>query len=740
LKNYGETVNPPRNDSKVVRSTCKGCHGGCGIVVTVQEGTVVHIEGDPDSLTKGTMCAKGLSAIQHIDHPDRLLFPLKRDGERGSGKWKRISWDEALGTIANKWQTIIAEDKPLGIMIGQGTGRGCNRYPYRLARSLGGSSRTSPGYFCLLPRIWMAEVTCTGQGRLYVDYHGWGGEFPKTQFVWPKQLEISNADGEMAVWFIESLKHAKNLVVIDPRPTALTDRATLWLRIRPGTDAALALGMLHVIIEEELYDKPFVDQWTHGFDALRERVKPYTPSYVSQITWLAQQDIVRAARMFAVDTPSTIQIGQAVEGHLNGCQTVRSFICLMAVTGNIERPGGMVNWIPATGTPIEDFGTDPDLRDDCKTGVIGEEVAKLLGHRSAAHPGTWINEMVAGTSKVRALHMQGGNPLQHMPNSSMVAEALRKLELISVADLFMSPMAQWADIVLPVAHALETDDIFNTHPRFFISAVNKAVEPPGEAWTDAKICNEIGKRVAPKWWFDTVEDLLDAQLMAKGANMKWKEFAKLGCIAKTGKDQIYYKYKTDYWRKGGGFPTPTGKVELFSTIFEKLGLDPLPDFVEPNESPLSTPELAREYPLILTTGGRRPFFFHSQYRQIPWLRSFQEWPFAEIHPETAASYGIKEGDWIWIETLRGRIKQRAHLVAGLDRRCMHAQHAWWYPERDRPYGGLLRASANVLASNELPGDPAMGAPSFRCMLCKISLAESDQEDDSAIWDRERRLF
>ena len=707
---------------RVIKTTCKSCHGGCGVLVTVEDGVITHIEGNPDSPTRGTMCAKGLSSIQHVGHPDRLKYPLRRAGARGEGKWERISWEEALDTIARKMKESIALHGPQSIAISQGTGRGYNRYTHRLARSIRTANIISPGYICHSPRyVLYGEVV--GQGRLYCDYHGWGGEYPKTQISWGKQLEISSADGEMAVWFQESLKHVKNLISVDPRATTLTSRSTLWLQIRPGTDAALALGMMNVIINEELYDKEFVENWTYGFDQLKKRVQEYPPERVAQITWLHKEDIILAARLFAQDTPGCIQLGSSLERQANCGQTVRAIICLLAITGNIERPGSMISWaLPKTGL-IEEFFLEVPLTEEMQKNIVGSDTYKLGAARNA-HADTVIKQLLAGDSVVKVWFSVGGQQILHLANTKEVVPALMNLEFLAHCDQFMGPMAEVADIVLPSAHWLEIDDIYNMHPRFMIGAHNKVVEPPGEAWPDARIFNELGKRVAPQYWFEDVEKMLDHTL--RKGNLTWKEFSKDGFDARMGKDQVYYKYKTDYWRKGGGFPTPTGKVELTSTKLEKLGYDPLPYFKEPGESPYSTPELAREYPLILTTGYRQPFYFLSQYRNIPWLRGLQQYPVAQINPETAKNAGIEDGDWMWIESPRGRIKQKARLYPGIDPRVVMATANCYYPEDPGPYHGLFKSNPNVLTSND-HCDPMFGSPDLTCLLCKVYKAKSEDE-------------
>ena len=604
------------------------------------------------------------------------------------------------------------------VAVSQGTGRGYNEYTHRFARSIGTANIITPGYVCHSPRLGLYGLV-TGYGRLYCDYHGWGGEFPKTQISWAKQLEISSADGEMAVWFMNSLKYCKNLIVIDPRETALSSRATLWLQIRPGTDAALALAMINVIINEGLWDKEFVDNWTYGFDKLKERVQEYTPERAAEITWLKAEDIRTAARLFAVDTPGCIQIGSSLERKANCGQTLRAIICLLGVTGNIERPGSMVCWMPPATGQREDFFNEIPLTDEMRKGIVGADKYKM-GAARTAHADSVIKQLINGDSIVKVWFSVGGQQILHLANTREVIAALMNLEFLVHSDQFMGPMAEVADIVLPAAHWLEIDDIYDMHPRFMIEAHNKIVDPPGEARADNWIFNELGKRLAPQHWFENVEKMLDYQL--RKGNLTWKEFSKMGWLARTGKDQVYYKYKTDYWRKGGGFASPTGKFEFYSVKLEDLGYDPLPHFVEPGESPVSTPELAKEFPLVLSTGYRQPFYFLSQYRNIPWLRSFQKDPVVQIHPETAKEYGIEDGDWAWIESPRGRIKQKARLFPGIHRRVVMATANCFYPEEPAPLHGLLKSNPNVLTSND-HCDPMYGSPDLTALLCKVYKAE-----------------
>ena len=432
--------------------------------------------------------------------------------------------------------------------------------------------------------------------------------------------------------------------------------------------------------------------------------------------------------MFAIDTPGTIQVGSSLERQAHCGQAMRAVVCLLGITGNIERPGSMMSWVlPDTGL-IEDFFLEIPITDEMKSKIRGGDIYKL-GAARTAHSDTVIKEIVEDhPERIRVWFGIAGQQIVHLANTEYVVKAFEKEDIFRVQlDQFMGPQAEYADIVLPAAHWLEQDDIFDMHPRFMIEAINKVVDPPGEAWPDNKIALEVGRRVAPKYWpWKDVEEMLDYQL--RRGNITWKEFSQKLVIARTGKEQLYYKYKTDYWRKGGGFPTPTGKLELYSTVLEEMGYDPLPYFTEPGESPYSTPELAEEYPLVLTSGYRQPFYFLSQYRNIPWLRSFGVYPVVQINPETGRKLGIEDGDWVWIESPRGRIRQVARLFPGIDPRVVMATANCFYPEEPAPLHGLLISSPNMLTSNE-HFDPMFGSPDLTCLLCKVYKVEKKDMKD-----------
>jgi anaerobic selenocysteine-containing dehydrogenase len=318
---------------------------------------------------------------------------------------------------------------------------------------------------------------------------------------------------------------------------------------------------------------------------------------------------------------------------------------------------------------------------------------------------------------VKAFLIFGNNTLTTYANSSAVYEALMKLDFIVCADLFMTPTAELADIVLPAASWPELNQIVGlpTVAANVVLAQQKAVQI-GECMADEEIFVALARRMKLDACTEPVEAVLDAQLAAGGLGMTFDELKQKGFVKVPFK---YRKYEQD------GFKTPTGKIELYATRFEQLGYAPLPSYQEPPESPISTPEIAKDFPLVLTSGGRIPFFFNSEHRQIEKLRKAHRDPIAEIHPETAKRFGIAHGDWMWIETRRGRMRQKAKLTTGIDTRVIHAQHGWWFPEEPGPEYGVWKSNVNLLTDNGPPYDPAMGTYQLRGLLCRVEPAGHD---------------
>ena len=701
----------------VLKSVCRSCHGGCGVLLHVRGDRLVKVEGDRESpLNHGRLCPIGTVTLDLVYHPDRLQYPQRRVGARGSGQWHRISWDQALDEISERLLAIRDQFGVEAIALGTGTGRHHIRWVSRFGHALGTPNWCEPGFAqCFHPRVNTCILTF---GDFPVsDYTG--DVSPACIMFWGHNPTNSGPDGETRFNVLEALDHKPKIIVIDPRQTDLAKRADVWLQVRPGVDDALALSMLNVIIGEKLYDDLFVARWTHGFEALRERVRDYSPEWAEPITWVAADKIRAAARLFATTKPALLEWGCAIEHTPKCIQTVRAVSMLPALTANIDIPGGWVFGMHGLGrfpSLIENLTPEANAK------RLGADHFKLLGGEGAdlpaAHIPTLLRAMREGQPyPVKAFLVFGNNTLSTYANASLVYDSLMKLDFMVCADLFMTPTAELADIVLPAASWPELNQLAGlpTIAANVVLAQQKAVRI-GECKSDEEIFVDLARRMKLPVGTEPVEDVLDAQLAAGEVGITFDELKQRGFF------KVPFKYRK---YENGGFKTPTGKIELYSTRLEALGYPPLPYYEEPPESPISSPEVARDYPLVLTTGGRIPFFFNSEHRQIANLRKARRHPVAEIHPTTAARYGIVEGNWMWVETRRGRMQQKAKLTSGIDPRVIHVEHGWWFPEEPAPEYGIWKSNVNLLTDNQAPYDPAMGTYQLRALLCRVARADQD---------------
>ncbi len=690
----------------VVKSHCRMCHGGCGVLVYTKNGKVAKIAGDPGCpINNGTLCSKGIASVQLVYHPDRLTYPVRRVGAKGSGKWERVSWDEALDTIAERILLYKEKHGAESIVIGYGTGRENEAVIYRFSNLLGTPNVLTAGHFCYGPRIATSIITC-GTNPI-VDYEN----HPKCIMVWGNNLVISNPDCYKGEHFSVSLDAGAKLIVVDPRLTRIAARADIWLQLRPGTDTALALGILNVIVNEELYDKDFVENYVYGWEPFVERVNKYPLNKVEEITWVSKEDIQQAARLFATTKPAAVQWGVAIEQQINCADNNRVLMALMGITGNIDVPGGQVLFKTPNIRNVGQFSAHKKLPKEQAEKRLGGERFRLAGKFAIINPKcVWDAILEEKPYPVKMLFFISSNPVMTRANAKEVYQALKKVEFMAVSDFFLTPTAELADIVLPAATWLEMDYIGDFWKRHGYILPRRKVVQIDKCRSDHEMLNDLAHRVGQgEYWWDNFEGGLDYILEPMG--IKWQDFKKMEHIRGEVK---YKKYKEK------GFSTPTKKFELYATLLEKWGYDPLPKFREAPESPVSSPELYKQYPYILITGARSPGFFHTENRQVPWLRELHKDPIVEIHPETAKKEGINEGDWVVIESPRGKVKQRVKIFAGIDPRIVAAQHAWWFPERKDPGHGWDESNINILTDNAYEGcDPAMGATNVRTLLCKI---------------------
>lgn len=726
---------------EIKKVVCIQCHSACRQAAEVEDGRLIGVGPDMDfpkaelfaPIVKG--CPRANAIVDYFYHPGRLNYPLKRTGQRGENKWKEISWEQALDEIADRMQTLIKQFGPETMGTTTGTGRTTDEFRSRFFNLLG-----SPNI------VGQAEI-CYGEylALMYAMF-GWK-VFPVVQAE-TKCILVWGGGGPRywnALWrnIIKVHKEGTKVIVIDPRGTDAIMPADLWLQVRPGTDGALALGMLRHIIEENLYDQEFVEKWCHGFAALRERVSPFTLEKVSQITGVPDDKIRTAAEWYATLKPAATTHGLGIEHTVNSMETLHALFSLRAITGNIDVKGGDVFTTPYPDIVHEQEielldQLPPEQRKkqlgadrfriitregfDVTQKYVPSVWGKLALNRSSqfqcfAHAPTLYRAAITGKPyPVKGLITLSSNPLVTQANTKLVYQALKSLDLYVVVDFFMTPSAQLADYVLPGTTYLERPWIW---AYAMILGSEKAMPSivPGkyERWSDYKFWKGLGDRLGQKqyWPWEDLEEVYDYRLAPAG--MTFKEFIRQGGFAadKGG----YKRYEKT------GFGTATGKVELYSTVLEKLGYDPLPVFREPLESPVSTPALAQEYPLILTTGGRFLPYYNSEHRQVEKHRKRYPWPLMEINPETARNLGIKDGNWVWIESPRGRCKQICKYFEGIAPGVVHAQHGWWFPEdpgEEPSLHGVWKSNINILTDDDPDHcNPINGGWPLRALLCKV---------------------
>jgi len=734
---------------EVKRSICTMCGANCGVLVYVKNGKVVKISGNPDNpVSRGSTCKRLASAIHWLYHPDQLKYPLKRVGNRGDGKWARIPYEEALDEIAEKLKELKDKYGPHTVATSEGTLRNAEFWMRaRFMNLFGSPNNFQPGVICGLNREVMGAAIA---GFRVCAKHG---DLRHTRCVVVQASNPRGFEPKLAqhMRLIKKMEPGRlRLISIDPRDTGIAfEEADIHLPIRPGTDAALLLAWLNVIINEELYDKDFVKKYTFGFDKLAERVQEYPPQRVADITGIAAATIVESARIFATTKPAVILGGVGTDQiGFNATRVEQAAASLMAITGNIDIPGGrmMTNFsgIEINGKrPLRDSAMEltGKLPEEQKVKHIGSDRFKLMGYPgykawapayekhyeipaptmhtlSANEPLIYRGIINGDPNRIRALIAWGSNPLVRTANTKLVYEALKSqnLELSVVLDFWLTPSAQLADYVIPCASWLERP-YWTTWEDFSPACCfgEKAVEPLGERKDDFYFWRGLGIRLGQEeyWPWKTHEEVIEYR--AKPIGLNFEEIVKAAGFVPPPEFKKYEKR---------GFATNTGKFELFSTVLEKLGYDPLPYFAEPPESPVSKPEVAKDYPLILITGGRNVPQYHSEHRQIAMgMRERHPDPIVDINTETAQKLGINNGDWVYIETRRGRIKQKAHVTDGIRPDVVNCEASWWYPEmrgEEPSLHGLWESSVNVLTADDPDAcDELVGGWALRALLCKV---------------------
>ena len=689
------------SDSTTRRARCgRMDHGGCGLQVEVRDGRVVGVRPDREAdLSHGYICPKALALPELLNHPQRLTKPLRRKGERGSGQWEEISWDEALRFAAAGLNRIKEEHGARAVAFCQGAPKGLEHFVLiRLANTFGSPNVVGPQNVCHMPREIAGIHTC---GFFPVPDYEHANE---AVIVWGSNLTATNEEGIICKNLLHCLKVDRpRLIVVDPRRTQLARRADLHLPVRPGTDLILALGFLNVIITEDLYDHEFVDQWTHGFFELVEHTTSFTPERVSRVTGVEAEDIREAARIYGKARPGLIQWGNGIEQNVHNFDTARALIMLMALGGNLDVPGGNTAPTPPKVARLGEF-----VRGDLAPGRSKESIAGAYGLAPGfviVPPEQFKTAVLEGEPyPVRGAYFHVSNPILAWSDSEQTAQALKSLDFLVATETFMSPSAALADLVLPAATLLEYNDLGHYGlAHGFVLPRPKIADPPGECRSNLWIINELAKTLGMgEYWYEDEEAML-AEILAP-SGMSYDDLRDAGILRGPWKP---YKYKDK------GFKTPTGKVELALSRADGNGLNRLPSWNGP-------PEAATDnYPLLLT-GHKSAFFFCSDHRYVSRLRNGEPDPLVEIHADDAETAGVRDGDEVWVETRHGRIRVRASVSDGVAPGVISVVHGWWKPELGPENEDSWRfTSLNALTSSrEL--NQALGSPNLRGIGARIA--------------------
>lgn len=781
-----------------VATFCSMCVSRCGATATVIDGRLTALGPDPAHPTGRAVCVKGKAAPRIREHPDRLLHPLRRTHPKGAPDpgWEQISWDEALDTVASRLGQIADESGPEAVVFGSAspsTSALSDSVDWitRLRRAFG-----SPNYAC-------AMELC-GWGRHLASTYTFGAPVPGAFMpdlesagcilYWGYNPSVSRLVHATAT--VEAVNRGARLIVVDPRRTGLASKAEHWLQVRPGTDAALALGLTHVMLERDWYDEAFVRRWTNAallvrtdtghllraddlaeragsvgyvawdqadstplvydpatrtygieearlalsgtvgvptadgpvrcrpvLEHLRRHCSAMTPEATEAITGVPADAIVETARTLWTSRPVAFYSWSGLEQHANTTQMIRGVNVLYALTGGLDAPGGNVLFTPVPTNPVDGMEL---LNNEQRARAIGVDDRPLGPARFEFVTGEdfYTAALEHRPYRARALVNFGANLVMAHGDSARGRDALASLDFFVHADIFPSPTADLADIVLPVASPFETEALrvgfeVSQRAQSHVQLRRPVSVPRGEARSDLQIVFALADRLGlgEHFWNGDLDAAWRYQLSPSGITLEALRSQPRGVTLDLS--TAYRKHE------GRGFRTPTGLVELYSQALAEHGYPALPTFIEPPLSPRSRPDLAAQYPLVLTC-AKSLRYCESQHRQIAELRRAAPDPQVEVHPDTAAARGINAGDWVRITTPNGAVSARAKLNAGLDPGVVCAQHGWWQgcealdlPPSDPFEPGGVNLN---LVLRQTPSDPISGSSPLRASLCDLAPA------------------
>jgi anaerobic selenocysteine-containing dehydrogenase len=711
--------------TEFVTGICGICPGGCGVKIKRVDGKIqgiLPLKGHPVDV----VCVRGVHSREIVYSKDRLTRPLLRVGEKGEGKFEAIAWDDALDRIADAFQQVKKRHGAEAVMTYFGRGAFDNNltdvfgtggiptngtsgflFPFGSPNAAGVSS------ICYVSYGVLAAVSTLG-----ADMQALESDFANAKLVvvWGANPPTDSPPNKVKK-ILKAKKRGARVVVIDPMRSEMAKKADEWIGVRSGTDGALALSMMNVMIQEGLYDEAFVRDWTTGFEELRQYVQHYPPEVAERITRVPRETISRLAREIAGAKGAALVMYTGLEYTNSGVQNIRSVLSLWGITGNIDAPGGLV-FRPRSRVRI------PRIKLEPPQGVkpIGADRYPffcdiLQSAQFMEAPRAILN---GDPYPVRALLVLGASLLTNLPNPEIWKECFRKLDFMVVFDRFMTADGMFADIVLPATTNYENLG-YQRYPGGYCQLRQRVIEPIGEARSGFSFLTGLAQRLGYGDLFPATEEERVRFAFKDGPVTLEDLEAHPEGVRYDARPLEYHKYAKGLLRSDGkpGFNTPSGKMELVSGLLRKYGYDGLPVYVEPTEGPLGSPELLRKYPLVLNTGARLQSAFRSQHLNIPGLLKLQPKPLVLMNPADAEARGISDGDRVWVESPRGRVPVRARVTDDVMTGQVELNVGGGSPIHAEEW---REANANFVTDFE-SRDPISGFPIYKALLCEVKKQE-----------------
>ena len=719
---------PPHHQT--ITSVCGICPAGCGVNVHLEDGKIVRlapIKGHPHS----AVCPRGMKTPEIVYSPDRLLYPQQRVGDRGEGRFQRIGWDAAYDDIVGNLRRIADEHGPEAVTTY--TGRG--NFEFGLNETLAPSGTVeSSANAVLFP---FGSPNTTGVGALcYVSYgmiapRACFGEYMINMHEDLEQADLILLWGENPVTdsspinlprIKQAQKRGARVIVIDHRRSE-TVYATKseWIGVRPGTDGALALGIIHVFIQEDLYDHAFADNWVHGFEELRSYVQDFAPERVEQITGVPAERIRQLAREITAAKGFSLMTYTGLEYSNSGVQAIRAVFTLQALAGHLDTPGGKLFLMPDRPLTNRHLTEAPA---NARKPIGADEFPIYYEVRNEAHGALLPRAILEGKPyPIRALIVSGSSLITSWPNPDLWRKALAALDYLVVVNRFPTADSQYADIVLPAATQFEIESyqVYGNHWQHR----QRVIPPVGEARNDYLIFAELAERLGyGHLWPQTEKAMIELALEGTGVTLDMLKAHPEG-IKVPEPPMRYRKYASGDLRADGevGFNTPTGKFEITSEWLRGHGYDALPVYTEPTEGPIARPDLTESYPLVFNSGARVQFAFRSQHHNIPSLLRKHPCPLVHLHVDDAVERGIEDGEEVLVVSPRGQVPFYAHVTEDIVSGVVEVNMGGGGPVGPVEW---QRSNVNALTDHE-NFDPISGFPVYKALLCDVVKTVNNQQ-------------